>query len=41
MLGDELRVVPDPDEPLKESDVAIVAGKDSVVKELLEEKPSG
>lgn len=38
ILQDRLDVVPDPDEPLKESDLALVAGKDETIKELLEGK---
>jgi trk system potassium uptake protein TrkA len=36
VLSDAMHVVPNPDEPLKESDVAIVAGSDSAVAELLQ-----
>lgn len=35
VLKDEMHVVPDPDEPLKESDVAIVAGSDETVHKVL------
>lgn len=35
MLTDTIHVVPDPDQPLKESDVAIVAGADDRIKQLL------
>lgn len=37
LLTDDLRVVPDPDEPLKESDVAVVAGRDEDITALLGE----
>jgi trk system potassium uptake protein TrkA len=40
VLTDTMRVVPDPDEPLKESDVAIVAGKDETVAKILKERRS-
>lgn len=35
VLKDEMHVVPDPDDPLKESDIAIVAGSDEAVHEVL------
>lgn len=35
VLKDEMHVVPDPDDPLKESDVAIVAGSDETVHKVL------
>lgn len=37
LLTDDLRVVPDPDEPLKDSDVAVVAGRDEDITALLKE----
>lgn len=37
VLTDTLDVVPDPDEPLKDSDVAIIAGSNRTLEELLEE----
>lgn len=40
VLTDAMHVVPDPDSPLKESDIAIVAGKDSTVAALLGERDS-
>ena len=36
VLEGRMNVVPDPDEPLKDSDVALVAGPDEVIKEVLE-----
>lgn len=36
LLTDTLNVVPDPDEPLKESDVAIVVGADEKIEALIE-----
>ncbi len=41
VLNDTLDVVPDPDEPLTESDVAIVAGRDDRVEAMLEEGGAG
>lgn len=38
VLTSTMQVVPDPDQPLKESDVLIVAGKDDGVAEILGEK---
>jgi trk system potassium uptake protein TrkA len=38
VLTNTLRVVPDPDEPLKDSDIAIVAGKDETVAKILKER---
>ncbi len=38
VLTQTLRVVPDPDQPLKESDIAIVAGKDETVAKILKER---
>lgn len=35
VLTEELDVVPDPDEPLKDSDIAIVAGRDDEVESML------
>ena len=35
VLKDEMHVVPNPDEPLKDSDVAIVAGSDEMVAKVL------
>ena len=40
VLTDTMDVVPDPDEPLTESDVAIVAGRDENVRAMLEESGS-
>ena len=37
VLTDTMDVVPDPDDPLKDSDVAIVAGRDENVRAMLEE----
>lgn len=37
LLTETMEVVPDPDEPLKESNVAIVAGHDEDITEVLEE----
>lgn len=36
VLTDTMDVVPDPDDPLTESDVAVVAGRDDRVREMLE-----
>lgn len=41
LLTETMSVVPDPDEPLKESDVAIVAGRDEEVRAMLEGRRSG
>ncbi len=41
VLTDTMDVVPDPDEPLTESDVAVVAGRDDDVKTMLEESGAG
>lgn len=38
ILEGRMNVVPDPDEPLKESDLALVAGRDETIKELLENR---
>lgn len=38
VLEDRLSVVPDPAEPLKESDIALVAGRDDVIQGLLERR---
>ena len=40
VLQDQMQVVPDPDEPLKESDVAIVAGSDEAVARVLKGRGS-
>ncbi len=40
VLTDTIDVVPDPSEPLKDSDVAIVAGRDEKVRAMLEESGS-
>jgi trk system potassium uptake protein TrkA len=40
VLTSQMRVTPDPDEPLKDSDVAIVAGKDDKLAALLRERRS-
>lgn len=40
VLSDTMDVVPDPDEPLTESDVAVVAGRDESVKAMLGESGS-
>lgn len=37
VLNDRWKVVPDPDQPLKESETAIVAGRDDVLANLVEE----
>lgn len=37
VLTDTMDVVPDPDDPLKDSDVAIVAGRDEKVRAMLED----
>lgn len=37
VLSGEFRVVPDPDEPLKDSDVAVVAGKDEKIASIVGE----
>lgn len=36
VLEDRIDVVPDPDDPLKESDLAVVAGPDEKIREMLE-----
>lgn len=41
VLTDTMDVVPDPDEPLTESDVAVVAGRDDEVKAMLEASGAG
>jgi trk system potassium uptake protein TrkA len=38
LLSSTMHVAPDPDEPLKESDVAIVAGKDEAVAAILSQR---
>jgi trk system potassium uptake protein TrkA len=38
VLKGEMHVVPDPDDPLKDSDIAIVAGSDATVARLLKER---
>ena len=40
VLSEKMNVVPDPDEPLKDSDIAIVAGRDEKVRAMLEESRS-
>lgn len=37
LLTDTMEVVPEVEEPLKESDVAVVAGRDEDVEEVLEQ----
>lgn len=41
VLADHWEVVPDPDQPLKESDVAIVAGADETLRALVQEVEKG
>lgn len=41
VLSDTMDVVPDPDEPLAESDVAVVAGRDDKVRAMLDESGAG
>lgn len=41
VLGGTIEVVPDPDRPLRESDVAIVAGRDDVIQNVIGAARSG
>ena len=38
VLNDTMTIVPDPDQPLKDSDVAVVAGSDAAVSKILGER---